>query len=138
MFECKGNCHCGNIQVTLQLSDTPQNYSPRTCDCDFCLKHAASYISDSNGSIVFEVNHKDQLGKYRQGSNSADFLFCKTCGILAGVVYEDGDQKFSAINSRILEPLKFKPEVFVSPKKLKADEKTNRWKQVWFSQVVIK
>ncbi|SEM30832.1 hypothetical protein SAMN05444354_114170 [Stigmatella aurantiaca] len=137
MFDIQGSCHCGNIQAEIRLTRSPGSYAPRACDCGFCLKHAASYLSDPNGAARIHARNPSQVGRYRQGSNTAEFLFCKDCGVLAGVTYRSQGRTFAAINSRIVEETRFGTEVAVSPQKLSAGEKTKRWEEVWFPDVSI-
>lgn len=136
MSELSGACHCGNIQIEMKLSEVSSSYQPRACDCDFCLKQNISYISDPKGDLSFLVKAK-HLGKYRQGSETAEFLFCKNCSFVVGVVYEESGKSFGAVNSQVMKAT-FGEKVSASPKKLSAPEKTTRWKQVWFSNVSLK
>ncbi|SET74038.1 GFA family protein [Stigmatella erecta] len=137
MFDIQGRCHCGNIRVAIHLTRSPESYSPRACDCGFCLKHAAAYVSDPEGTVEFDVRDSLQVGRYKQGSQTAEFLFCKGCGVLVGVVYPSREGTFAAINSRIVEDARFGPETAVSPQKLSAGEKVKRWEEVWFSKVAM-
>jgi hypothetical protein len=138
MFEMKGSCHCGAVSVVVTLSRPPESMSPRACDCDFCVKHGAAYVSDPEGSIAIQVQDPEGLTRYRQGSGTADCIFCKRCGVLVGVLYEEGERKFAAVNHRVLsEGARFGAEVAVSPKRLAAGEKVGRWKALWFSKVSL-
>lgn len=141
MFPVKGSCYCANIVVDLNLSNPPESYNPRACDCYFCRKHGASYLSDPAGTLCISVKDMQALGNYRQGGDGiASFLHCLTCGVLIGVMYQnEADGKtFGAINSLIIdESTHFGAPVSASPKKLSNDEKIKRWKEVWFSNVTI-
>jgi hypothetical protein len=138
MHELKGGCHCGNIYVEVVLPRAPSTYNPRACDCDFCRKHGASYISDPQGSVRIQVKDPQQLGKYRQGSGIAECLICRNCGVLVGVVYEAGGRLYAGINSKVIDGTPgFAAEVPVSPKYLSDDKKVVRWKDLWFADVCI-
>lgn len=138
MYKVKGGCHCGNIRLDLDLSRASETYSPRACDCDFCRKHGASYISDPDGSVHIRVKGTQCLGKYRQGSGIADFLLCKRCGVVVGAIYEIDGQVFAAINSQVIEGGTTFGEVkSASPKTLTPTEKVNRWKANWFPNVTL-
>ncbi len=41
-----GGCHCSNIRFRLESAKPPSEFAPRVCDCTFCTKHGARYISD--------------------------------------------------------------------------------------------
>ena len=133
-----GRCHCGNIVLDMVFTGEPGSFNPRSCDCDFCCKHAASYVSDPRGKLVLKVKDAANLGKYRQGSGIADFLVCRICGVLVGVCYQEHGQMYAAVNSKVVENgADFGAETAVSPKKLNDQEKIQRWKKIWFSDVSI-
>ncbi len=132
MFKIKGSCHCENLRVTISLPRDPETYNLRACDCDFCTKHGAAYLSDPEGKLEFEIKDKNLIGEYQQGSKMADFILCKKCGVLVGVCYKTADHTFMGINGKIISGVKFKEMILVSPKKLSAEEKIKRWNEVWF------
>lgn len=108
------------------------------CDCSFCVKHAAAYVSDPAGRLVVKVLSDGFLGRYRQGSETAEFLVCRSCGVLVGVVADMDDQLVAAVNSRCLDDWgSFAEGVSVSPRLLDKDEKVDRWNSVWVKDVQI-
>lgn len=134
-----GGCHCGNIQVDLELTRTRETYNPRACDCDFCTRHSAAYLSDPEGSLVIRMKDEDRVGRYRQGDGIAEFLICSNCGVLVGVTYKSEGRVYGAVNARAIQGGKgFGPEQPVSPKTLSADAKMSRWQDVWFHDVSIR
>lgn len=138
MHKVNAGCHCGNIRVGLALSHAPGNYSPRTCDCEFCKKHGAAYVSDPRGTLDVTVEDEQACTTYRQGSALADFLICSRCGVLVGVFYQDGERLYGALNASIVgAQARFAAASPVSPKKLTETEKPERWKALWFSEVRI-
>lgn len=138
MYQVSGGCHCGNIRVDLQLTGEPGTYHPRACDCDFCRKHAAAYVSDPQGSLGIRIQDARDLRNYRQGSGVAQCVFCAKCGVLIGALYRSNGRIWGAINARIIEgPTTFGSELSVSPKTLSAEEKEKRWQDIWFQNVAI-
>ncbi|HEV2321214.1 MAG TPA: aldehyde-activating protein [Gammaproteobacteria bacterium] len=136
MHNITGSCHCGNVRVVLALTHDPGAYQPRACDCSYCTRHAAAYISDAQGSLSLEVKDGQLLKAYRQGSNTADFLLCQNCGVLIGVTYREGGETYMAVNARILDHgVTLGQTVTGSPQKLGPAEKIARWKQLWFRSV---
>src|SRR4051812_33954391 len=130
----KGQCHCGNIRVELQLTKPAEAYNPRACDCSYCRGHGVSYISDPQGKLTIRIGSPLMLGFYQQGSGSADFFFCRKCGLLCGVRYQERNNVYAAINRRIIDDNEnFAREISVSPQKLAAADKIKRWKEAWFS-----
>jgi hypothetical protein len=108
--QLSGGCHCGNLRLQVQLTRVPGEYSPRSCDCDFCRKHGAAWLSDPQGSLRISVRDARQLGKYAQGSGTAELLLCRQCGVLVGACLS------SAVS---------------------VADKVRRWQQLWFSDVSI-
>ena len=143
-YSLSGGCHCGNLAFTMTLSQAPGNYTPRACDCDFCRKHGAAYLSDPAGTISLSVRDNRQLGRYRQGSGAAEFLLCRGCGVLVAVCYRDntgGDSNdyYMAVNSQAVagDPA-FGAAGTASPKSLGQDEKIQRWRTLWFQKATIR
>lgn len=138
-YEYRGGCHCGNIAFEAILTRRPDSYNPRACDRNFCRARAASYISDRHGKLIIRVKDETNLSRYRQGSGIADSLICNTCGVLVGIsYYEDGGPLYAAVNSRTIENADFGTEISVSPKSLNDQDKVQRWKDAWFSDVSIR
>ena len=134
----RAECYCGNISADVVLSKPISNFTPRACDCDFCTKHGAAYISDPEGKLVVRIRNSDQAMSYTQGSGIADFLICRMCGVLVGVTYSHKGISIGSLNSRILENRNdLKPPQAASPKLLSDPEKISRWERVWFQNVTI-
>ncbi|HWZ63212.1 MAG TPA: hypothetical protein VNX02_09340 [Steroidobacteraceae bacterium] len=133
-----GGCHCGNIRVELRLTRAPGTYPPRACDCSFCLKHGAAYISDPLGSLRLTLRDEREATRYAQGSGQAQLLLCSTCGVLVSPLFEDGGRLYAAVNVNALEnAAAFGAPQPVSPQTLSAGDKAKRWKELWFSDVAI-
>lgn len=122
----------------MKVSSELNSYNPRACDCNFCLKHGASYISDNNGELSIFIKQESKLSRYKHGDKIADFFICQICGVLVSVCFENNGRLYATINSRILkENSELRQAAVVSPKKLNSIEKIERWKDVWFSDVVL-
>ncbi len=134
----RAKCYCGNISADVVLSKPIVNFTPRACDCDFCTKHGAAYISDPEGRLEIRISDPEQATLFTQGSGIAEFLICRACGVLVGVTYSSKGNLIGGLNSRTLENrknLKF-PQA-ASPKLLSDSEKIGRWEQIWFQNVTI-
>jgi len=138
MHQLTGGCHCGNMRVEVELPRPPGDYSPRACDCDFCRKHGASYLSDPQGSMLIRIKDERDSGRYHQGSGTADCLLCRHCGVLIGATYLCDERLYAAVNVRILDGgAGFAADLPVSPKKLSENEKAQRWRTLWFANVSV-
>lgn len=134
-----GSCHCGNIALEIGLTEAPGAYRPRACDCDFCRRHAAAYLSDPRGRLAIRVEREADLGRYRQGDGLADLLFCRTCGVLVGGIYAEEGRLYGVVNARVVLSLAgLGADAPVSPKTLSAQAKTERWKKIWFADVTLR
>ena len=133
-----GGCDCGNISVEMQLTIDPASYQPRACDCSFCRKHGAAYVTDAQGKVVISVKDGSELRKHRNGSELADFLICKRCGVLVGGLSQGSHSRYATININAIDGNEdFDQPVPVSPKTLSAEEKKGRWQKLWFCDVTF-
>jgi hypothetical protein len=131
-----GGCHCGRIAFEMTLSKAASAYTPRACDCSFCRKHGAAWLSDAAGSL--RVRFRGEPVVYRQGSAQAEFIACAHCAVLVMVRHEHQGRVHAAVNVRALEDaVSFAAEQPASPQKLASDEKRERWMQLWFAHVRV-
>jgi hypothetical protein len=133
----RGSCHCGSIRFAFTSTIAPEQLSPRACDCSFCQRHGASYISDPNGSLKLEAGNADALGTYRQGHGLAQFVFCHRCGVLVAVLFETEGRRFASLNSRCVENVRFGDVTPVSPQTLSSEQKVERWLKVMIPDVEL-
>jgi hypothetical protein len=132
------SCCCGNIEAKVELSVPISNFTPRACDCNFCTKHGAAYIADPSGKLTIQIKNPNEIVKYKHGSEIADFITCKLCGVFVAVTYSLEEQLLGSLNSRTLENISDLPEPNnVSPKFLPDTDKIGRWQQIWFQNVTI-
>jgi hypothetical protein len=112
--------------------------APRACDCSFCQKHGAAYVSDSSGHLRITATEQDALHSYRQGSKAARFQLCGRCGVLVAVIFERLGNTYGAVNVGCLdERSRFGASVPASPQQLSPEEKVSRWLQVWVPGVQV-
>jgi hypothetical protein len=139
MHPLQGGCHCGNLRFAAQLTRPSGSYRPRACDCDFCDKHAAAYVSDPHGSLTITVRDATGLGRYRQGNGLAEMLLCRQCGVLLGALYASDGGWYGAVNARASDAGSgFGQIEIVSPRKLGEADKTRRWRELWFPNVAVR
>ena len=137
MTTLDGACHCGNVRLQFCTAVPIPDLTPRACDCSFCRKHGAAWISDPAGSLRIHAT-KQSLRSYTQGSNTARFLLCEACGVLVAVVTGESDELLGAVNAGCLEgEIAFNAPVTVSPQRLDRDAKVARWGEVWIRDVRI-
>jgi hypothetical protein len=133
-----GGCHCGQLAVEFSTNQDPATINPRICDCSFCCKHGASYISDPAGKIVVSGNITGSLREYHQGTNMARFLLCNHCGVLVAVIYKHDPDIFGAVNVGCLNgQTGLGSPMLASPQELTQEEKVSRWLNLWVSDVTL-
>ncbi len=74
----KATCHCGVIELSVNLSDGMNTI--RRCDCSFCRRRQAAAVSALLDGVKI-VKGADNLSMYQWGTKTAKHYFCKTCGI---------------------------------------------------------
>lgn len=99
MSSFTGTCHCGAIRATLVATKPAADLQVRACQCSFCVRHGAKTVSDPAGRATLEID-RTALQQYRFGTRTGTSLLCAKCGVYAGVILEDGDRTWSAINVR--------------------------------------
>lgn len=102
-----GTCHCGAIRGTLHATKPAAELQVRACQCGFCSRHGTMTVSDAKGRAVFEID-RSALATYQFGTRTATSLICRTCGVYAGVILEDGGKMWSVFNVRGLAIPEFK------------------------------
>ncbi len=132
-----GSCHCGRLRIEFSTDQDPADFTPRACDCSFCRKHGAAYVSDPVGRLSVSAR-EGALHKYQQGSGTADFLLCGRCGVLVAVTFEQADRIYGAVNVGCLDgETGFRASVPASPQMLGAEEKVSRWMDLWIPDVEL-
>ncbi|AQA19583.1 hypothetical protein BST95_16415 [Halioglobus japonicus] len=131
MYHYQGECRCGSATLDLSLPKPLSEYSPRACDCSFCTRRGAAYLSDPAGQLT--VTFAAEPPQVRQGSDQAVFLLCPNCERLICGVIADGDGYIGAINCQASAMFDVTlPSTPASPQQLSATETLTRWRQVWF------
>ena len=127
-----GGCHCGSVRWQFASPLALASFVPRACDCDFCSRHRAAWISDPGGALRIRAR-EESLQRYRQGSGQAEFLMCRECGVLVAVVATgEGGRLLGAANRNAFDArADFASETSVSPRLLAADAKLARWNDAW-------
>lgn len=74
----KASCHCGAVELVLDLPDGIVN--PRRCDCSICRRKGAIVASVRLAGIRV-VKGADVLRIYQFNTNTAKHYFCSICGI---------------------------------------------------------
>jgi hypothetical protein len=88
----QGACHCGAVTASFRTSEA--KIAVRACQCDFCRRHGAKTVSDTDGFA--EIVSDGPLMRYRFGLMTAEYLLCPTCGTYVAAMLEaDGIERVS-------------------------------------------
>lgn len=133
-----GGCHCGAVRLEFSAIRPLPSFVARACDCDFCTRHRAAWISDPAGQLRILADTA-QLQRYRQGSGQAEFLLCSACGVLVAVIARavDGRLLGAANRNALDERTDIVEETIVSPRLLAAGSKLARWGEAWMSTELV-
>ena len=127
-----GECSCGQTKVKISLPENLDQYSPRACDCDFCVSRSIFYLSHPDGEL--EIESTEPLEVQRQGSNQASFITCSNCKSVIAASLQLENRLVGALNSTLLSDFSLlQKSVTVSPKQLGAREKNERWQTLWLN-----
>lgn len=125
-----GQCQCGLVKLSIELPEPLENLSPRQCDCDFCMARDIRYLSHPKGVIT--IGSDSGLTRQQQGSNQADFVTCNQCEMVVAVCCRFEQQSKGAINTQVLDNKEqLQTAIVASPKLLAAEDKYQRWQQLW-------
>lgn len=74
----KSTCHCGSVELELQLPDGIVD--PRRCNCSICRRKGAVVGSVPLSGLKI-VKGEDKLSLYQFDTKEAEHYFCSICGI---------------------------------------------------------
>ncbi|MDR2218796.1 MAG: GFA family protein [Yokenella regensburgei] len=96
-----GQCHCGAVAFTVQLSDGLN--SARRCNCSYCRMRGAVAVSAPLSGITL-LRGKEKLTEYRFNTGTAVHFFCSVCGIYTFHQRRSNPQQYG-VNVACLEGL---------------------------------
>ena len=98
-----GACHCGNIRFVFHWPQAEGLIPVRACGCSFCRKHGGVYTSHPRGRLAVEIADEERLQRYRFGTGTADFLICRSCGVVPLVTSAIEDRLYAVVNVNTFE-----------------------------------
>jgi hypothetical protein len=94
-----GGCHCGRVRFEL---DAPAEISVAECNCSICSKSGYLHLVVAKKHFRL-LQGEEFLTTYRFGTEIAEHLFCKVCGIKSFYVPRSDPDGYS-VNARCLDP----------------------------------
>lgn len=92
------SCHCSNINLELDWPGPINAIRIRNCGCSFCIKHGGAWTSHPDAKLRIEIIDAASVSRYRFGTQTADFLLCRTCGVVPAVVSEIEGRLYAVVN----------------------------------------
>jgi hypothetical protein len=103
MSEHRGGCHCGNLRLTLRLTQEPGEVRLRACGCSFCRAHNTRTVSDPDGAVEIWADDWSLVQSYRFGTGTAEFIICSRCGVYIGALGETASGTRMVVNTNCLD-----------------------------------
>jgi len=74
----KSTCHCGAVELALDMPNGPEEM--RRCNCSMCSRRGAIVATVPQERLKV-VKGADKLTLYQFNTNTAKHYFCSVCGI---------------------------------------------------------
>lgn len=138
-YICDGGCHCGNLRYQLSGPVPVSDWSARSCGCDFCTRHGGLYAAHPGAAMTVTQRSANDVGRYRFATASADFCFCKVCGVLVYLTSEIDGQLYGLVNMNTLDerPAAFADAPVMSYEGENRDARLLRRRANWIARVRV-
>lgn len=97
-----GGCHCGDIRYRLDWPDGAGKLPARRCGCSYCSRFNGTWTSHPEAKLEVETSGHP-VGRYRFATGTADFLFCRRCGVTLAALDDHGDKLKAVVNIHTLD-----------------------------------
>ena len=77
MKEYFGSCHCAAVKFKFISDETVEIWK---CNCSICASYDYQHLFIKHEDFEL-ISGRKELSSYKFGTNSAEHLFCKICGI---------------------------------------------------------
>jgi hypothetical protein len=98
-----GGCHCGNIRLTLSGVPEDAKLAVRECGCTFCQKHGGLWMAPAGARLTVAIAQPADVARYAFGTRTADFLVCRTCGVVSVVTSRIAERLYAVVSVRAFE-----------------------------------
>ena len=94
----EGSCHCSNIAFAMDWTEFSAALKGRSCGCDFCRMHGATWTSHPEVEVRATIKSADEIIKYQFGHKTAEFYICARCGIVPFAKYDSENGPVAVVN----------------------------------------
>lgn len=99
-----GACHCQGISYDLSWPDHARPAPARRCGCSYCTRFGAIWTSHPEAALALRVASAPLEKRYRFGTGTADFLFCRRCGVVIAALDGNSGSTKAVVNINTLDP----------------------------------
>ena len=97
-----GGCHCKAVQYALDWPAGSAALPARRCTCGYCTRFDGTWTSHPDACLEIRFEG-DPPERYRFGTQTADFLFCSTCGTVVAALCELDGEPRAVVNVNTLD-----------------------------------
>ncbi len=87
--------------MRLESDRTPPELGLHPDTCSLCKKRYSVYTSDPTSEVHLTARDEARLERYRFGTRMADFLLCRSCGVLVAAYMHE--PPLAVVNVNVLE-----------------------------------
>ena len=98
-----GACHCRSILYELAWPDAAGAIPARRCGCSYCTRFGGTWTSHPEAKLSITAGNEQAPGRYRFGTETADFLFCSQCGVTVAALCETDRGLMAVLNIKTLD-----------------------------------
>lgn len=121
----EGRCHCGDVAFALHWPTAPRPLPARACGCGYCLRLGAAWTSAPGGRVDVTLAGADAATRYRFGHGTAEFLVCRTCGIVPVATSAIDDTLYAVVNVNTFEAVA-PEEIAITRTDFEGEDETER------------
>lgn len=99
----EGGCHCGEIRFELHWPESSRSIPARRCSCSFCTRIGGTWTSHPDAKLLISGAGPRQSSHYRFDTGTADFVFCKRCGVTLFAICELEGSDLAVVNILTLD-----------------------------------
>ncbi|CAM1509321.1 Fc.00g030600.m01.CDS01 [Cosmosporella sp. VM-42] len=109
----EAGCHCGFINLSLELSPPLPEHEVLNCNCSICRRAGYLLVYPTYEKVTWHNTSETRVSRYFFNTKTRDHMFCPKCGASIGIDFKQADPlrygiSVRAINGIDLDVLKYK------------------------------
>lgn len=136
-MDIRGTCHCGNLRFVLTWPRTEDMVSGRRCTCAYCTRTGTIWVGESNARLLVNLIDAQSATRYRFATETAEFIACSACAVVALVTSRINGQLFGLVNAKTFEAGPKIDATSVSFDGEGSADRLERRRRRWISQITL-